>query len=841
MEKCTIRYQFDAILKFAILSIAILALLCTQVFSQTPSDTVLEKSQRLVKITGSVENSDGQPYSFLTVVLIKDKDSSVVKGTISNIKGSFIIQVPLEINTSYSLIASSLSDKLVLQKVKGINDFRDTTLALGKLVVSTQLKTLEEIRVSGKRPLLVRKLDRLEFDVSNSVLSTGYSTLEVLSKLPGITVDVSGNVLLNGRGDIYLLIDGKGQFLQKEQAQTVLNGLRSENIERIEIISNPPARYDAQGAAVINITTKKNKMVSDIHATYGNQIFPISKVSGFQYNFFTGGINLNRSFGKLKFFLSSDLILNHEYRNSTTSSLILVSNGIIRENNSLDIYRETGLNYRVGLNLDITKKSDVDIVFNSFGSPYKRYNTSVDNNYFNVFSHAFDSSYNTRGYRLGNKGRFSSISGKYHISFNEQQGKNLYFFADYSKSTNPSKESSLGYYYLASTAISYKQDDFLFDRTYKVEIISTSVNYEQQINKNGALDFGAKITKIQNSTNDSFRYLVSDPQGLGAESKINQFKYEEIVSGFYLLGRQSWKTLKIQFGFRGENTVSTGKTFASDKIVRARYFNLFPSIAFQYGLSNNDQVGLTYAKRIVRPGYNDFNPNGLFNGVLSITSGTLNIKPQFQNNVELSYLRKSYFFSINASHAGNPRIDLPSVIQDSGITINRYVTSLKNTFNLSFNISAPIRITKFWQTYNNISIVNNSAKLLTDQKESKWYGSLNSSHTLNLKIRSKFELNFYYTSGSLFAYTETKHIINLSVGYRYVIRKGKLEASININDILGTNKFRMISDYGYQYYSFESVKNNRFFRIGINYLFKTGDIFSIRSNSSKAEFGEKRY
>lgn len=812
---------------------------CSLSFCQGEGFTSTPVSKNIT-ITGTLKKSNNDPYPYVSILVIRSRDSSVIKGTTTDKNGLFTVAIPQADKEIYRLYASELRSQKFISQLDLSYIIPDSIINLGVIRVNENIKTLEEIIVRGKKPLLVRKLDRLEFDVANSVLSKGYNALEVLSKLPGITVDVSGNVLVNGKGDIFLLIDGKGQFMQKEQAQMLLGGLRAENIERVEIISNPSAKYDAQGSAVINIITKRDKMKSDVHSTYGNQLYPVKDINGFDYRFFNAGTNLSYEIGKVKTSFGVDFSTSREYRNSTRETLIILSKNLKRSNTNLDIYREIGLSYRAGFNFDINKRNSFDVTFNSFGAPQKQY-SSVNSNIYQTIggSENPDSAYTMVGTQTFDKGRFNALSAKYLWKIDESGGKNLYVFFEYSGVTNPGTQSFNGLYSFNTGPDKY--DTFFFDRKYKVNIYSAHADYEQPLKKNSFLETGIKITKIYNNDNASLRYMFYDGFPKVVKSSENRFKYNETITGFYLNLRRNFKKIKAQIGLRGEATESEGKAFLPDRVLKRSYFNLFPSAAVQYTYNDNNQLGLNYSMRIVRPGYTDFNPNNTYATILTNIYGNPSLTPQIQNNLEFSYLYKSYYLSIGFNHASRPRVDLPQTNQDSGITIIRYITNLRYTTNSRINLSLPFKLTSWWQTYSNIGVTNTITGLLNNEKQSNWFINLNSYQNFSINAANKIELNFFYSSGSRFAYTRTQALANLSLGYKYTIKKGKLEAGFNINDVLGINKFRMVSDYGYQFYEMKSVKNNRFFRVSISYLFTTGNKFSLRSNSSKADFGEKRY
>lgn len=789
-----------------------------------------------VTISGSFVNPDNKPYSFLSLLLIRTQDSAIVKGAITNEAGEFTLITVVE-NKPYSLV---ISEKNQRKFVRQLNfTFNDTIINMGKIRLEETVKTLEEVNVRGRKPLLVRKIDRLEFDVANSVLSAGYNALEILSRLPGVIVDYSGNVSINGKPDVYLLIDGKGQFMTREQAQTILSSLRAENIDKIEIITNPSAKYDARGSAIIDVITKKEKMKSDVHGSYGSQLYPVKSINGFQYPFVNVGTNLNYGKNRFRTFLSADFNRDKQYRNAIKNVLTIPGKDLTRNYEMVETSKETTINIRTGFNYDEGKKSNFDVVYANYISASKKYKSRTNTSFSSTSNKETDSLYTITGGQDYGGGNISSLSAKYSLKLNDK-GNNFFILADYTNYKNPGELFSNGVYDYPSGR-PQKLDSFYFSRRYKVNIYSFNIDYEQPLGKTGFLETGLKTTAIYNNDLSGLNYEIIDGSSINELTDNTRFRYRENISGAYLNLRKSYKKLKAQTGIRGEYTYSKGVSSETVDQVKRTYFNLFPSGALLYNFKDNTQLGLTYSTRIVRPSYSFFNPATIYTNVFASTEGNLKLDPQILNNWEISFLYKGYYASVSLSHASDPKIDLPREQQNSGLPISRYVSNLKYTNNYTFNLNIPLRIKPWWQSYTNISLLNNMARLLDNTNISSWFTNLNLNHSITIDKKSKAEINFYYTSGTRFAYSKTLAIKNLSLGYRRSLIKDRFDLTFNMNDVLGINKFKLLNDYIYLFEEVESIKNSRSFRLSLVYQFNTGNKFFLRNNSSKGSFGEKRY
>lgn len=796
-----------------------------------------QKSQpQKVTISGSFISPDNKPYSFLSLLLIRNQDSAVIKGAITNEAGEFRLIAMVE-DKPYSLVISEKTQRKFVKELHFTPN--DTVINIGQARLEETVKTLEEVNVRGRKPLLVRKIDRLEFDVANSVLSAGYNALEILSKLPGVIVDYSGNISINGKPDVYLLLDGKGQFMTKDQAQTILSSLRAENIDKIQIITNPSAKYDARGSAIIDVITKKDKMKSDVHGTYGSQFFPTGSINGFQYPFLNAGTNLNYGKNKFRTFLSADFNRDRQYRNAIKNVLLIPDKDLTRNYELIETSKETTINIRTGFNYDAGKKSNFDVVYSNFISASKKYKSRTTTSFGSTSNKLTDSLYTITGGQDYGGGQISSLSAKYSLKLNDK-GKNFFILADYTNYINPGETFSNGVYDYSS-GLPQKLDSFFFSRKYRVKIYSLNTDYEQPLGKTGFLETGLKTTAINNNDLSFLNFKIIDGSNSNELIDNTRFKYWEQITGGYINLRKSYKKLKIQAGLRGEYTFSKEVSSETADQVKRNYFNLFPSGALLYNFKDNIQWGLSYSTRIVRPSYSFFNPAIIYSNVFANTEGNLRLEPQILNNWEMSFLYKGYYASVSLSHASDPKIDLPKEQQNSGLTISRYVSNLKFTKNYTLNVNIPLRIKPWWQSYTNISLLNNMARLLDNTSISSWFTNLNLNHSITIDKKSKAEINFYYTSGSRFAYSKSLSIKNLSLGYRRSLIKDRFDLTFNMNDVLGINKFKLQNDYIYLFEELESIKNSRSFRLSLVYQFNTGNKFFLRSNSSKGSFGEKRY
>lgn len=475
---------------------------------------------------------------------------------------------------------------------------KDTTAP----IITRQLK---DVTVTGRKPLVETRLDRTIVNVDAMISNAGTSALDVLEKAPGVLVDQDGNISLLGKPGVTIYIDDKPTYLSGNELAAYLRSLPSGSLEAIELMSVPPARYDAAGSAgVINIRTKKMKMKGfngNLSTSYMQGAYPKSfnnlnlnfRNNSFNY-FLSLGYNYNRNF--------SDLLIERSYTNEDGSPRSGFSQrSFIRR-------KDMSPSLKMGMDYYMDKFTTIGIMLNGV---YRNATGWVDNNSFLYNpSHQLDSLVTA-----DNEDERILDREAVNLNFRRQYGntgRELAIDLDYihhgSKTTQLFKNAS----YYADSALK-SRDDLHGSIPSGINIYSAKADYTHPIAKNTKLEGGLKTSYI--STDNKADYAVTiDGVTSPDYDKTNHFIYHENINAAYINFRREMSRIAVQAGLRLENTVMKGEQLGNlmkeDSSFRRNYTNLFPTFYFSYKTDSvaTHQFVLSYSKRIERPGFNNLNP-----------------------------------------------------------------------------------------------------------------------------------------------------------------------------------------------------------------------------------------
>jgi ferric enterobactin receptor len=518
------------------------------------------------------------------------------------------------------------------------------TLVKGQ-VDTTKIKTdstkvLKEVSVSGKKAFTVRKLDRVVVNVDALISNAGTSALEVLEKSPGIQVDQNGTISLKGKSNVTIFIDDKPTYLSGEDLQNYLKSLPSSSLEQIEIMTNPPARYDAAGnGGVINIRTKKGTTrglnggftlaINQGKMTRSPNSFNLNLKDG-KMNYFTNlSYNYNHSF--------SDLDINRRYKNAdeTTKSFF-------NQNSFFDRDGHSG-NLKVGADYYQSKATTWGVVLSGMG----RRSTQENNNTSKLLnpSSQLDSTITAR-----NVDKIKFYNGGVNLNYRHQfdtTGHGITADADYLAFDNQTDQRYYNSSYFTNGDLK-SQDILSGDLPSKINIYSLKTDYTLPMIKSWKLDAGLKMSFTKTDNTADYAYTVAEITKTDYD-KSNHFIFKERISAAYLNFSKEMKHLSVQLGLRAEDTRSNGNQLGNllkaDSTFKRSYASLFPTFYLQYKIdsASNHQLGFNYGRRIDRPYYQDLNPFISPLDKFTFYVGNPFLRPAYVQSLELSYTFKNKY------------------------------------------------------------------------------------------------------------------------------------------------------------------------------------------------------
>ena len=691
-------------------------------------------------IKGSVIDTKGNAMPFVTISVLA-QDSSLLTGAITDDDGKYAIEVSAK---KYIIQASYIG----YQTAFGGPDF----------VLREETERLKEVEVKAKKPLIERQMDKLIVNVSASPLAAGSTGNDILRRAPGVRIDKDGNITVNGKA-VEVWIDGKPSYLSGQQLKAMLDGTDGNTIEKIEIISNPSAKYDASGSGgIINIKTKRNMMKGlngTLSAGYGGMYF-----------------------GDVKRWLQMDMVsLNLNYRGEKTYTFGQLTQVFAQNDIDLETYRKTPdlENYSYsGYNMDfqyymlkVGNDWYIDSV-NTFGFilqvPYMRVNQKIVDGrnfaYTLVGTDTVSKSLSHTGAQVQSPQHTANLN--YTHTFSEALERELTVNVDYNRYNNRQSNTQKTEYdelipYSLGLNINSKQ---------VVDIYSAKLDFQTKFWQTGMIECGVKYGL--SSTNN---HMVTDSilDDIPLSESLQDFRYDEHVAAAYIsVGKQFGEHWSVKLGLRGEYTYSFGNWLSADSVTRRSYFNPFPTAYLGYTTSPLGKlqqpiaVSASYTRRIKRPNYWMLNPFRTYVDAYSYQEGNTALTPEFNNDVELHFSWTQYLnVTFNFAHTQDMFSQKTTILPDGmGYTKwSNFGTCTTHGGNLSLT-ELPL-VPKYATAEDGTKSMQGAWLALT--VNAGWLHFINKSYEKNADGKPAYEnrSHYGYVGGTLSAYLPKDWIMTL--------------------------------------------------------------------------------
>ncbi|MDB5031011.1 outer membrane beta-barrel family protein [Mucilaginibacter sp.] len=640
-------------------------------FAQTAKPTIT--------ITGKLVGEQNTPIDYATVSLLKATDSTVVKGTLTNVDGVYAFDNISPGN--YIVKGTTVGYNKAASAVFSVTNAR---LAVPDLTMHPNVKSLNTVTITSSRPLIERKIDRTVMNVENSVLAAGNTALEILQKAPGVDVDKDDNISLNGKQGVTVMINDKLTYLSPAQLATLLRSTDGTTIQSIEIITNPSAKYDASGnSGIINIKLKKNKQ----SGTNGSVNIGVGRNKRSRDNM---SLNLNHKEGNLNLFGTFSHGDNPRYREMNIERIITDGTGKHTYFSQLSQMPQINHynNYNLGADYDVSSKNTIGVVVSGYS------NTEHDGNY----NHTIIGS--TLGVPDSSLSTNSSINQSYKnftLNLNDRLkidtlGQELGIDLDYSKFNNNSKADYNTDYFLPNGSIQHAPQLLRNQTPSNIEIYSGKADYTKPLNKTMKLEAGVKFSSVK-TDNDLQAQKSSGGLYVNDTSRTNRFIYKEKIDAGYVNLNKEYKNGSVQLGLRAEYTQSNGDLLGSTPVDRS-YLNLFPSMFINQKLNKKNEIGFSYSRRIDRPSYDNLNPFIYYLDPYTYSQGNSFLKPQYTNNFEFTY---TYNKTINVSMGYSKTTDaITELILTQGNKSFETHANLQVQNSYNINVYSPYTIANWW-------------------------------------------------------------------------------------------------------------------------------------------------
>ncbi|MDB5232269.1 MAG: TonB-dependent receptor [Chitinophagaceae bacterium] len=784
--------------------------------------------QASAQIKGSVHDSQGNPLEGVTISLLRAKDSSIEKLAVSK-QGNFIF--PIVKQGHYLVRASHVGYTTITgTAIK----YTDAAIAIPDIILDKSRNNLQEVTVTGKKPVIEVKADKMIMNVEGTINATGSDALELLRKSPNVTVDKDDNLSIAGKNGVHVYIDGRPSPLAGQDLANYLKSLQSSQIEAIEIITNPSAKYDAAGnAGIINIRLKKNNSFGtngSLSAGWNQGIYP--KINGaFSLNHRDKLVNL---YGSVSF--------NEMKQEAQISNYRTVLDSIFDQHGLL-IANLSNRAYKGGIDYFASKKSTWGLMINgshsapTFLSPGT---TSI------VYA---PSGITSRVLVADNTNKMSRDNANINANYTYVNGtkENLSINADYGYFNLYSDQLQPNIYYDASRQHELSRVVYNMLSPSKIDLLSIKADYEKDY-KQGKLGLGFK-TSYAKTDNDFQRYDVYTSGKVLDTVRSNRFLYDEMINAMYINYNRAYKGFVIQWGLRLENTLSKGTSkdskakpptpgpqFSTDFL--NDYVGLFPSAAITFNKNPAKQLSFTFSRRIDRPNYQDLNPFEFKLDAYTFQKGNTELRPQYTNSVGMTYLYHSKLnITLNYSHVKDMFSQLIDTTERSKVFVSKQNLATQNI--LSLNTSYPIQYKSFSSFVNiNANYSRYSANYGPGREIDldAFAGRVFVQNSLRFSKTWTAELSgFYSTPGINQGTFKTKAMGGIDIGLQKQVFHTNGTVRVAVSDVLKTLKYNAYSNFSGQYVRTNVNFDSRLLKLSFSYRFGSAQIKSARQRKTGLE------
>lgn len=771
-------------------------------------------SQTVLK--GTIQDTNGRALDAVTITLLKEQKQ--VASTFSD-PGSFSMTYP-EAGT-YTLTAT----------LSGYQPLEMTVQLPKENLVLTMRKSehmIQEVTVTKRKPLIERKIDRVSFNVENSIIASGGNAWEALTKAPGVQVG-SNNAVTANRKNVRIYLDGKPLQLSGDDLAGYLQGMPSDQVEQIEIFSNPPARFDAEGASVINIITKKSR----------KQGFNLSLKGGISQGTFTG-YNANSTFNyrKNRWNVYGNYGFTHSHTIQDLDTFVNYGSSLWNGFNR-SVYNSDTHAYRLGVDYQVSDNQVLGFLMT--GS--NRRGGSKGNNENRITSSPamkLDSILNTDNYASTFGNQYT-----YNLNYNlklDSANSSLNIDLDYSPFRNGNRSFTDNISLLPDGS---QASDFFHIYTpssQDISIVSGKADYSFKAGKGFEIMSGIKYSSTRSV--NIFDYFNRNGSVLTAvEAKSNHFTYLENVASAYASVSGSLRSWTFQGGLRGEFTRTGGYQQTLNLLNERNYFKLFPTVFIQYKPDDRHEFQLNYAYRIERPEYSRLNPAKRFTSPYSFYVGNPALQPAFVHSVEAGYTYRQKY-NLTAYYTSNRNVFTNIDIQDN--ETKRYYSTHANlgpSTMAGIRLSAQIKPASWWDM-NMVAdgyFQREKSEFLSgsyDNHRISFSGSWNQSFSINKENGLKAEINGTYNSAGIQGVYRARTNSFVDIGVKMNVLKKVGSLSLAVTDVFNTNSNVVSIDFRDQQSSFFYHRESRF--VTLSLLYRLGKNMAASRNRSTASEEERK-
>lgn len=775
-------------------------------------------------IKGSILDEDDQPLDYANVLLLNAIDSSLYKGGLSEEGGLFIFERVAK--GSYIVSASMVGFGDAISEIV-TSDGTDV-----KEIPTLQLTNgieIDQVIVTARKPFIELKADKMIVNVANSSVSAGNSALEVLEKAPGVIVDHNDNISLRGKQGVLVTINGKNQYMSGEEITRMLQNMPASNIQNVEIITNPSAKYEAEGnSGIINIVLKKNENLGT------NGSVSTSMRQGWKTSH-NHNLNLNYRSEKINIYGGGEYYSWGWKQNLKLKREIAFQDGSTLFDQVAEMEEEgDGYNIKIGMDWSISPMT----TFSLLGKVNNGKEFDTNDNITNI------SGDNMPGFDLlavltNGDEDYSNSTYNTNIThkFNEN-GLTLTFDADWSTYDN---DMFLVYNnFFKDTEGNEVANPFFLrnNQNTGIDIFASRLDLTVPVSERVNLEIGGKVSMVETTNSTLFEYQNSESDWINQTERSNDFMYSEDVWAAYVNGSGSIGSFMIQTGLRMEHTKSEGESITLNKVVPRSYTDFFPSLSISKAINEKHNLSFSYSRRLERPNYKDLNPFEDYLDQYTFEKGNPLLNPQYSDAFGLNYaMGRQLFVALNYSHTSDAITEVIEQVSEENLTFQTN-QNLDDNNTLSLTLSAPRVWTEWWTSRLNYTTFYN------DFKSAIPSGTLDNSgvaHMFNLNNEIQLPSNWSmevtgrYQTALTFGLFEIDPQGSLDFGFSKRLLDDKASLKISVADVFRTRNSKVVIDQDDINLIVDQTNDTRRVSVSFSYRFGNQKVKAARKRSTAAE------
>jgi len=781
-------------------------------------------------IQGKVTNLQSNEVPYANVLLRNLPDSTLIKGAITDESGVFsfsnIPKGEYFIETSFLGYTKAYSP---LFNFSGVEKHD-----LDPITLTEEASNLDEVTVSATKPLFEMEMGKMVVNVANSVTSAGFSVIDLLERSPGVMVNRQNNSMsLAGKNGVVILMNGKRFRMPVEAAFQMLAGLNSSDVEKIEIMTVPPANYDADGdAGFINVVMKRN---NGTIGTNGSVTLGQGYGSGYQGNL---SFNINHQGPKFSWFtlvtpsVTNQVMIWESLRSNNDGFQDISINTVSKDR---DTNRKV-INYQAGFDYSIGKNTTLSALVSGYENRWNQVAPILTEAQYSISPDTIiDMTVTEKNY-------WSHIMGNINIQHTFQNGQVLSADLDYLRYNNANPTWYNTTFYDESDNV-IDEEEFRISKDTPIEMWVGSVNHSMKIGKSVKVDSGIKGTFSELSNTVVFEEQIGSEWIVNPTYSSDGILTEDILAAFSTAAIVFNDKTSLNAGLRYENTKTNLTSLSGEELVNRHYGDFFPTVQLARKMGENSQTTFSYGRRITRPTFNQMAPFVIFSDRYTLFAGNTNILPTYTNNLKVDYSFKSLIVSAQYSHDKNAIAAFQPTLDEETNTTFLKTENIDQIQTISVMFAFPIQLTPWWEMQNNFtanlqranSVLNDEAYEV-DQKSVQ----VITTNTFTLPKKYTIELVGYYNSPTINGYFLwlSRGFVNLGIKKDFE-KAGVLRLSCN--DIFETTQMRWKSFEGSNIgFSGRFKFDKRVFMATYTYKFGNNKVKGTRSRSVGSQAEQRR-